>query len=147
MIKGYAAKVVGIPAFAQLPSGLKAKLAEVVTSISKPRVLRADEVLYAEGAEDESTGAVLVEGTLSVSTEGGPTLSVAAPDLLGEMQQFDKYGQRTATVKSVTDATVLEFSWHEFVARVRDTPSIGKEEQNALRTALESYANTRLHQL
>jgi hypothetical protein len=72
---------------------------------------------------------------------------VDAPDLLGEMQQFDRYGQRTATVKAASRATVLVFSWHEFVARVRDTPTISKEDQNALKAALESYANLRLHQL
>jgi CRP-like cAMP-binding protein len=147
MLRGYAAKVAGIPAFAKLNTGLKGRLAEIVTSISRPRVLTPGEILYEQGAEDESTGAVLVEGALTVTAEGGPSLTVSAPDLMGEMQQFDQYGQRTATVKAPGAATVLEFSWHEFVSRVRETPSIGKEDQSALKSALEAYATKRLHQL
>jgi len=147
MLRGYAAKVVGIPAFASLNTALRGRLAEILTMISQPRVLNAGDVLYQQGAEDESTGAILVEGILSVTADGGPAISVAAPDLLGEMQQFDQYGQRTATVTAEGPVTVLEFSWHEFVSRIRETPTITKEDQAAVKSALEAYANMRLHQL
>jgi CRP-like cAMP-binding protein len=147
MLKGYAAKISDVPVFNAMNTGLRARLAEIISSIGEPRVLKKDEVLYAKGAEDENTGAVLVDGALTVSSDDGPLLTVTAPDLLGEMLQFDSYGQRTATVTAAGPATVLEFRWHDFIARVRDTPAITHEDQALLKRSLESYASKRMHQL
>ncbi len=147
MLKGYSAKIIDIPVFNAMNTGLRARLAEILTSISEPRILKKGETLYKKGAEDANTGAILIDGTLTVLSDGGTKLNVVAPDMLGEMQQFDTFGQRTATVKAESPATVLEFSWHDFIARVRDTPAITHDDQLALKTALESYANRRLHQL
>lgn len=147
MLKGHSAKIADVPVFNAMNTGLRARLAEILSSISEPRVLKKGELLYEEGAEDANTGAVLIDGSLTVVSQGNVVLSVSAPDMLGEMLQFDTYGQRTATVKADGPATVLEFRWHDFIERVRDTPSIGKDDQLALKTALESYASRRLHQL
>ncbi len=147
MLKGYAAKITDVPVFNAMNTGLRARLAEILSSISEPRVLKKNEILYAKGAEDENTGAVLVDGALNISNDEGTLLTVTAPDMLGEMLQFDTYGQRTATVTAAGPATVLEFKWHDFVARVRDTPSISQDDQKLLKNALESYASKRMHQL
>jgi len=147
MLKGYAARIIDIPVFNAMNTGLRARLSEIISSIGEPRVLKKGEVLYQEGDEDENSGAILLDGSLSVSSKVGPVLTVHAPDMLGEMLQFDTYGQRTATVVAATPATVLQFSWHEFIARVRDTPMITKADQAALKDALESYASKRLKQL
>ena len=147
MLKGHSARIIDIPVFNAMNTGLRARLAEIITSISEPRTLKKGEVLYKKGAEDANTGAVLIEGTLVVESDDSSEIRVIAPDMLGEMLQFDTYGQRTATVKADGPATVLEFKWHDFIARVRDTPAIGQNDQVALKAALESYASKRLHQL
>ena len=147
MLKGYTAKIADVPVFNAMNTGLRARLAEILSSISQPRILKKGEVLYAQGAEDKNTGVVLVDGALDVGNNEGQQLTVTAPDLLGEMLQFDTYGQRTATVTATGPATVLEFNWHDFIARVRETPTISKDDQLALKNALSSYASHRMHQL
>lgn len=147
MLKGYAAKISDVPVFNAMNVGLRGRLAEIIGSISEPRVLKQGDVLYKKGAEDDNTGVVLVDGSLSVGGDEGASVTVTAPDLLGEMLQFDQFGQRTATVTAAGPATVLEFSWHDFIARVRNTPAITKDDQDSLKNALSSYASRRMHQL
>ncbi len=66
--------------------------------------------------------------------------------MVGEMQQFNKYGTRTATVCARESATVLEFKWHDFVARVQDRPDINHADHTLIRSAFTKFAGHRFKQ-
>lgn len=76
----------------------------------------AGNAIFIQGDEDENSGCVLVRGEVDVICGQEDSIPVIAPDVLGEMQQFEPTGQRTATVQAVSDVETLLFSWHDFVA-------------------------------
>jgi CRP-like cAMP-binding protein len=99
-------------------------------------------VVYQEGDDKDSTGAVLIAGTVSVSRDGQESaIDVAAPELFGEMHQLTDTAQRTATVTAKGDVEILRFEWHEFIALVASmfTP----DEQILIRGAIEGLSQSR----
>ncbi len=136
-----------VPLLGKLHPELRKKLADILADIGTARILEAGETLYEKGAEDPITGAVVVEGTLEALPDGGEPIEVSAPELVGEMQQFDPYGRRTATLKAKERAAVLEFPWHDFVARILEHPGISQDDQASIKSAFESYVGDRLNQL
>ena len=99
-------------------------------------------VIYEEGDDKDSTGAVLIAGSVAVSCAGSDaTLEVAAPELFGEMHQLSETAQRTATVTAKGDVEILRFEWHEFIAMAASifTP----EEQVLVRDAIEGLTKMR----
>ena len=142
-MSSYKDKIAQIQSLGVLAPPLRGQVADILAGISQTRVLRKGEQLYAEGAEDPNTGAILVDGTLLVAAGTRETVTVTAPELLGEMQQYNAYGARTATVCAKDTATVLEFSWHDFVARIKDRPNINHADHAHIRDALEKVAGDR----
>jgi hypothetical protein len=142
-MSSYKVKIVQVPLLGPLSPPLRGHVADIFLGISNARVLRKGEQLYAEGAEDLNTGAILVDGSLLVAAGAHEPVTVTAPEILGEMQQYNAYGTRTATVCAKDGATVLEFSWHDFVARVKDRPGISHSDQDHIRDAFEKVAGHR----
>lgn len=147
MLTDYKSKIVQIPLFQLLDEPIRRHLADILVSQATARVLEPGEVLYEKGAEDPATGAVLVEGTLSVTGEDDGAIDIAAPELVGEMQQFDPYGRRTATLAAKDAATVLEFAWHDFVLAILEDAEISREDQTKIKEAFQKYVGDRLKQL
>lgn len=117
----------------------------VFLEIAKEKTLQDAETLYEKGSEDANTGALLVEGTVAVKAAADRTIELEAPDILGEMQQFEPTAVRVATVKAVGHCTILEFSWHDFVNVAMEL--LPKERQLGLREAITEYVENRLQQL
>ncbi len=143
MPAAYKEKIENVPLLANFQPALRKQLSDILCDIAKVRVLKKGEQLYAEGAIDDNTGAIIVDGALTVAFGTNKPVFVQAPELVGEMQQFNKYGTRTATVCAKDPTTVLEFAWHDFVARVQDRPEIGHADQLLIRTAFTKFAGDR----
>jgi hypothetical protein len=143
MSSAYKEKIEAVPLFVSFNPPLRTQLADILIDIGKVRVLKKGEQLYAEGAVDDNTGAIVLDGDLIVAFGTHQPVFVKAPELVGEMQQFNKYGTRTATVCAKDPTTVLEFAWHDFVARVQDRPEIGHADQLAVRNAFTKFAGDR----
>ena len=141
----YKERVASIP----MLQGLDDRNAEVTCAvfleISKEKTLVDGDTLFEKGSEDANTGALLVEGTVAVEAGGDRSIELEAPDILGEMQQFEPTAMRVATVKAIGPCTILEFSWHEFVNVVMEL--LPKERQLGLREAITEYVGNRLEQL
>jgi hypothetical protein len=118
------------------------RVSEILLKIAKPVVAVKGKLIYAEGAEDPGTGALLVEGSLELRVGTREPFRLEAPDLLGEMQQFDQYGQRTATVTAAEDSVVLKFAWEDFVGVCFSV--LSKEQQTEVKDVLAKHAADRL---
>jgi len=134
-----------IPMFQDLPEQTRELVCRILLKIAERSALAKGDVLYEKGTEDTGTGAALVEGAVEVRTDDGEPLTVNAPDLLGEMQLFDEYGERTATVTAAEDSVVLEFFWEEFVGVALSL--LTREQQIEVKDMLSRHAATRLSQL
>lgn len=118
---------------------------EVLLSMAAERDLEEGDILFAEGDEDVHTGVILVEGSMTVGRDSDAPITVQAPEIMGEMHQFDDFGQRTATVIAEEDSKILEFAWSEFVEVCMQ--ELDPDAQNELRGMLESHASRRLKEL
>lgn len=141
----YLKQILEIPILQALPEELRESVAKVFLETSLETVLVEGEVLYSKGAEDANTGALLVSGSVRVDGGGDSTITVGAPELLGEMQQYDSAGQRAATVTATEESVVLEFAWHDFIVLAMDT--LNKGEQVKLREAISEHVGIRLKEL
>ena len=136
-----------IPVFQMLPSDLRLRLSDILVGVSSERNLEVGGVVYEKGTEDENTGAILIEGALEVRGEPGQTFQVSAPNIVGEMQQLNEFGQRTATVSVTEEAVLLDFSWHDFVRALKEHAVITESERAQVKEAFKAYAGDRLKEL
>lgn len=143
MPSAYKDKIQSVPLIASFTPALRTQLVDILVDIGKVRVLKKGEQLYAEGAADDNTGAIVLDGDLIVAFGSNQPVFVKAPELVGEMQQFNKYGTRTATVCAKDPTVLLEFAWHDFVARVQDRPEIPHADQRVIRYAFTKFAGDR----
>jgi len=144
-VSEYGAQVARIPMFQELREETRARVCSLLLSMVKPSVFVAGDILYMKGAEDPGTGALLVEGALAVGTGDGEELIVDAPELLGEMQMFDEYGQRTATVTATQASVVLEFVWNDFIALA--ISGLTQQQQLEVKAMLTAHAGARQGEL
>ena len=140
-------RVSEIPMFHSLPSDLRRRLRDIFVDISSERTLEAGDVVYEKGSEDENTGAILIEGTLEVRGDPDHKFQVSAPNIVGEMQQLNEFGQRTATVSVTEKAVLLEFSWDDFVRTLSEHAVITQDERAKIKKAFTACAGDRLKEL
>jgi len=136
-----------IPVFQTLPSSLRLRLSDVLVGISSERTLEAGGVLYEKGTEDENTGAIVVQGALEVHTDPDHVFQISAPNIVGEMQQLNEFGQRTATVLATEKAILLDFSWHDFVRALTENVIITDSERAQVKALFKEFAGDRLKEL
>ncbi len=140
--------VVGnIPALRKLGERLRDRVSEILVEIATERTFEAGEILYEKDSADENSGAILLDGVLEVTRNSGDKIQVPAPDLMGEMQQFNDNAKRTATVCAKTQSLTLVFFWHNFVKALQDNPTISQDEQTAIKSAFTGIAAIRLKEL
>ena len=139
--------VSGIPMLQELDAKTRDEVSDMLLAATKAYTLDEGDALYEQGAEDENTGAILVEGSMSVETGSGDPIIVRAPELLGEMLQMEATGQRTATVTAKTKSVVLEFGWHDFVYVVNSDETLTKDQQEAVGKMLIKHAGARKEEL
>lgn len=91
---------------------------DAFVSLSEIVEVEDDHLLLREGDVRGTEGYVLLEGRVSVIRSGREPIPVAAPALLGEMQQFSISGSRSASVLTEGACTLLLFDWPAFYAQL-----------------------------
>ncbi len=137
-------QVATLPLLARVPESAREKIANLMVGLATSVELEAGDVLIQEGALGGTAGYILVQGQVSVERSGASPLSLPAPSLLGEMQQFNPVAQRTATVTAENDAVALKFTWPALYARAKET--LSEEEQHLLLAAIEHCVWERFHE-
>lgn len=143
----YRDRISEIPVFQSLPSDLRLRLSDVFVGVSSARTLEVGGVLYEKGMEDENTGAIVVQGALEVHADPDHVFQISAPNLVGEMQQLNEFGQRTATVSVTENAVLLDFSWHDFVRALMEHAVITDSERAQVKELFTEFAGDRLKEL
>lgn len=143
----YRDRIFEIPMLQVLPSALRRWLCDILVGISSERTAEAGDVVYEKGSEDENTGAILIEGAVEVRGDPSHTFQVTAPNIIGEMQQLDEYGQRTATVTVTEKAVLLEFSWGDFVRTLSERAVISQRDRAKIKEVFTACAGDRLKEL
>src|SRR3972149_4304507 len=121
-----------------LPVDLREKLIDILLRISAPRSLPTATVFIREGEHIDERGYILLEGAVLVEKTEHPDMTCEAPELIGEMQQFNPSHTRTASVTTSMPSTVLRFQWDEFWNAVRQ--ELTPQEVDTVRETLEIHA-------
>ena len=140
-------RVIEIPMLQALSLELRRRLSDILVDISSERTVEAGGVVYEKGSEDENTGAILIEGALEARGDPDHKFRVSAPNIVGEMQQLNEFGQRTATVSVIKKAVLLEFSWNDFVRTLSEHAVITQDERAKIKEAFKECAGDRLKEL
>lgn len=140
-------RVSEIPMLQTLASNVRGRVSDILVDISSERTLEVGGIVYEKGSEDENTGAILIEGALEVRGDPDHTFQVSAPDIVGEMQQLNEFGQRTAKVSVTEKAVLLEFFWHDFVRALKEHAVITQDERAKIKEAFRACAGDRLKEL
>lgn len=136
-----------IPILQTLPSDLRLRLSDIFIGVSSERTLEAGGVVYEKDMEDENTGAIVIEGSLEVHADHDHIFQITAPNIVGEMQQLNEFGQRTATVSATEKAVLLDFSWNDFVRALMEHAAITKDERSKVRDVFAGLAGDRFKEL
>jgi len=137
----YRKSILEIPVIKELSPEIRSGMAMIILWIAHESDMFAGEVVYSQGTDDEDTGCVLLNGKVAISKEEKDVMTCDAPDILGEMKQFTKGKQRTATVKVMTNSTVLMFYWQDFVIMAERI--FDKKEQRTVREVISKLAGHR----
>lgn len=143
----YTNKIESVPMLKGLSEALRTNAALILGAISDECVMVAGETLYREGEDGDNTGAILVDGSVEVTHGSSEPKIVKAPEILGEMQQLNDTGQRLATVRVHDAATLLIFSWHNFVGLIMTSGRVPKDQQAELREAMNATGVARVQEL
>lgn len=143
----YTSKIESVPLLKGLSEHLRTNAALILGAISDESVMAKGETLYREGEDGDNTGVILVAGSVEVTHGNTEPKIVKAPEILGEMHQLNSTGQRLATVRIHEPATVLTFSWHNFVGLIMTSGRIPKDQQQELREAMNATGVARVQEL
>lgn len=127
-----------LPFIQALPEGMRNEMIDVILEITEPADIEKETELFTEGERGSDVGYFLLEGDVEVRKSVNFDIQVSAPELLGEMKQFNPVGLRTATVESLTPLQVLSFDWSDFRNATED--HFSPEDLAILEKALEDYA-------
>jgi CRP-like cAMP-binding protein len=121
-----------------LSEPLREKLVDIFQRICQPRSMPPGRTFIHEGEHVDDKGYILVQGEVLVHKENFPDVTCGSPELIGEIQQFNPTGLRTATVSGATEGIILRFIWADFWRELEK--DCDTEEIAAVREALERQA-------
>lgn len=121
-----------------LSGDLRHQVVNTLLEISEYERFAKNAILFTEGDQGSDVGYILLKGDILVRKTHAPEVLCQAPELLGEMKQFNPNRQRTATVEAVTELLVMRFSWHDFNDAIEQI--LSDTDQEAVIQALESCA-------
>ncbi|MBX7256670.1 MAG: cyclic nucleotide-binding domain-containing protein [Candidatus Hydrogenedentes bacterium] len=121
-----------------LESDLRAKVAELIVRVAEQRSVPKGGIFIHEHEPNDDRGFVLLSGRILVQKTGSPDTTCEAPEILGEMQQFNPTHLRTATISGDVPCVVLRFHWSAFWNAVNQ--ELQPPQIEALRKALEMNA-------
>jgi CRP-like cAMP-binding protein len=121
-----------------LPREMRERVMMAFLATGEAKRCQPGATLFKEGDASSDMGYVLLRGTVSIEKQGNTPVCCEAPEILGEMQQFNPLHERTASVRAGADVTVFAFSWHEFFAAAETI--LSREETERLREELGGLA-------
>jgi hypothetical protein len=130
--------IVRLRFMADLTPEVRSRVAGILEQIGKLRKVPRDAVWIKENEHSPNKGYILVRGAAAIQKTDFPQVDCQAPELLGEMMQFNPGSLRTATVFSTEESVVMRFMWDEFWAALEE--QLSKKDREAVRTAIESQA-------
>ena len=92
------ARILETPLVRSLPEDMRIKVVTLLLQISETEEVSREQKLFIQGDMDTDQGCLILEGMVRIITEGNNRNTIAAPDILGEVQLFTPNGERTATV-------------------------------------------------
>ena len=131
-------KILGLRIMNDLDEEFQGKLADIFQEISAPRSVPVGGIFIHQGEHVDNKGYILVSGAVLVKKEGFPDLVCKAPELVGEIMQFNPAGIRTATCAGAKESVVLRFQWDDFWKKAEER--FTTDEIEKLRDVLESQA-------
>ncbi len=131
-------RILGIPLIKGLPESMRERFVMMLLYVSQTKRTFTNEQLFIEGEHDENTGVALLDGMVRIIRENEDPISVEAPDILGEIQQFTRERRRTATVEVCAGGQVLSFRWGDL--RQAASAYYSHEELATLRSHLRKTA-------
>ncbi|MCC6795738.1 MAG: hypothetical protein IT366_11530 [Candidatus Hydrogenedentes bacterium] len=117
---------------------LREKLADLFQSVSTPRAVPAGGVFIRENEHINDKGYILLDGALLIQKYGSPNVQCEAPQLIGEVMQFNPAGVRTATCAGAVPSLILRFTWDQFWSRA--TIVLTETELSNVKDALTAHA-------
>jgi CRP-like cAMP-binding protein len=137
--------ILNTPLAKSLPEDMQYKFVMLLLWISKTATVEPDQKLFIKGSTDTDKGCLILEGSVRIITEESDQKTIAAPDILGEVQLFTPKGERTATVQAIEGGVILTFGWRDFSSVARKLMS--DEEMKTLKKTIADSAWTRENNL
>ena len=106
--------IVRVPIVAEFAQPIRETFATLVQEISEVRRLRKGHRMTREGSRGRNRGFILLSGSVRIHKSEMLDAKVHAPELLGEVMQFNPKRLRVATVLAHEDCLVLRFMWDDF---------------------------------
>ncbi|NUM53243.1 MAG: cyclic nucleotide-binding domain-containing protein [Candidatus Hydrogenedentes bacterium] len=130
--------IVQVPILEEFAPAERETLSALLQEVSEVRRLRKGHRMTREGSRGRNRGFILLSGSVRVQKSDMPDTKVTAPELLGEVMQFNPKRMRVATVLAHEDCLVLRFMWDDFWDAV--TRYFEPDEQKKVREVLERRA-------
>ena len=108
-----------LPLLRNMPRTAQERIANVLSEVSEAIELADDAVLLHQGDLASDTAFMLLHGRVRIDREGVEPVMITAPDLLGEIQQFNPRAQRTASVRAAGPVKARRFAWQVFYEKAR----------------------------
>ena len=122
----------------ELSGELRDKVASIFQAISEFRKVPLGKTWIREGEKSESKGYILVKGSVAIRKVDSQQHLEDAPELIGEVMQFNPAHARTASVVATEECAVLCFDWDSFWAKTKET--LSDSDEKLVKTAVESFA-------
>ena len=130
--------ILRVPIVAEFAHPVRETLSTLLQEISEARRLRKGHRMTREGSRGRNRGFILLSGSVRIQKSDVPDSKARAPELLGEVMQFNPKRMRIATVIAHEDCLVLRFMWDDFWDAV--VRYFNAEEQATVRGQLERRA-------
>ena len=121
-----------------LPGDLRHQVAGILEKVAEQRRVPKASVWFHEHEQSKNMGYLLIAGQVKIEKADTPEIVCQAPELLGEMMQFNPMHERTATVSALDDCVVMQFPWEAFWAEIQENCT--EADQKKIRSALEEVA-------
>jgi CRP-like cAMP-binding protein len=121
-----------------LPEQLRHQVAGILEETGELRQVPKSAAWLREHEQGKNLGYLLLKGQAKVEKTDAPEIICRAPELLGEMMQFNPAHERTASVTALEDCVVMQFSWDAFWEALQ--AKCPEADQKKVRSALEEVA-------
>lgn len=122
----------------ELPEDLREKVSAILQGISELRTVPQGKTWIREGEHTQNKGYILLKGSVGIRKADYPAHAEDAPELLGEIMQFNPAHLRAATVVAAEDSVLMSFLWDDFWAST--ARALPGPDQEKVKAAVGTFA-------